>query len=73
MQDMDQVALNMENDLSGLRSEMRYKATNNRVDQIELHLHDYSTKEDFNRIRNQLESYTTLENFNKMRVSQERT
>lgn len=73
MQDMDQVALNMENDLSGLRGEMRYKATNNRVDQIELHLHDYSTKEDFNRIRNQLESYTTLENFNKMRVSQERT
>ena len=72
LQDLDAVQLNLENDLGNVRQELRTKATNTKVEQVEMIMQDFSTKTDFVRILNKLESYTTLESFNKMRIAQEK-
>ena len=48
------------------------KATNTKVEQLEVQMNDFATKMDFVKILNKLESYTTLDSFNKMRIAQER-
>ena len=51
--------------------ELRQKANINRVEQIEIMLHDYATKIEFNQIKSQLEAYTTLDVFHKNRMAVE--
>jgi len=58
--------------LGNIRTELRGKASVNRVDQVEVCLTDFVTKEQLTKTSNRLESYTTLENFNKSRIAQER-
>ena len=42
------------------------------MEQIEIQMTDFATKNDFGKILNKLEAYTTLESFNKNRMSSER-
>lgn len=43
-----------------------------KLEQIELTMTDFATKNDFTKIFNKLEAYTTLDSFNKMRITAER-
>ena len=61
----------METAIADIRRDMRQKATLNRLEQVEIHLHDYATKEELRRCRSLLESYTSLESFNKNRMAQD--
>lgn len=72
MQDFDASQLNLEQDLSTIRCELRNKCNVGRIEQVECALADFATKTEFNKILNRLESYTSLESFNKSRISQEK-
>ena len=72
MQEIDASHLNLETDLSNVRQDLRSKAATSKLEQIELSLADFSTKNDFLKLLNKFESYTTLDSFNKMRIAQER-
>ena len=63
---------NLGSDVNDIRRELRQKATMTRLEQVEIHLHDYATKDDFRRLRSAQESYTTIENFSKNRIAQDR-
>ena len=71
MQDFDAAQLNLENDLGKLDHEVRQKASNEKVEEIEDHMETLATKLDIDRVFNKLEAYTTLEKFNKMKIQQE--
>ena len=68
MQDFDAAQLNLENDLGKLDHEVRQKASNEKVEEIEDHMETLATKLDIDRVFNKLEAYTTLEKFNKMKI-----
>ena len=51
---------------------MRGKAGSVKVEQIEMSMMDFATKNDFGKIITKLEAYTTLDSFNKMRINAER-
>ena len=61
--------MNLENDLVGIRNDLRTRATLTRLEQVEITLNDFATKTDFAKVLGKLEAYTTLESFNKMRIA----
>ena len=69
MQEIDQSQMNLENDLVGIRNDLRTRATLTRLEQVEITLNDFATKTDFAKVLGKLEAYTTLESFNKMRIA----
>ena len=69
--EISQGGTNMESDISEMRRELRKKATQTRLEQVEIHLLDYATKDDLRRLRSAQESYTPLESFNKSRLAQD--
>ena len=68
MQDFDAAQLNLENDLGKVDHEVRQKASNDKVNEIEDHMETLATKNDIDRVFNKLEAYTTLEAFNKKNI-----
>lgn len=68
MQDFDASQLDLENDLNKVDNEVRQKASNKKVDDIEKSLERLATKMDIERVFNKFDAYTTLDAFNKKNI-----